>query len=429
MKRSIRAEIEDLALHFERAFPTRLEAPRTVGREAEYPVVTADGVAADMAQLWPLLLEGGDLHPKFDSVNSALIVGLEGSDYSYALEVGRGTIEISSRPCPHLYELQDIHRSALCRLVDAAAQLEWRVLGYGMQPLSPLEPTLLSPKQRYQALFKIMGADWLWYTVTAAEQLHVDVARPEALRLLNFGLLMAPVIVAFCGNSPLYAGKESAFCSAREGILTQQSRYANRHGMPARPYADFADFVEQISQLPFLLRREGAYLLPDGRPFTEVLQDEGADFDAFLLHDHYIWHSARLRVAHATLELRPACQQPPAEQMAAAALYLGLIEAVDPIEALIESSCGEDPWPTLHAYHCRAVVDGLAAEEPAPDFLVRILHFSQEALVRRGYGEEELLAPLWQRLHTRQNPAQQALQRYHEAGVKSMIESLTFVET
>jgi gamma-glutamylcysteine synthetase len=425
MEWAVQAEIEELALRFERAFPARLDSTRTIGREAEYPVITAEGTAATMDQIWPLLLAGCDLHPKFDAVNPALIVALEGTDYSYALEVGRGTIEISSRPCTHLFELEEIHQAALRRLVDAADQLQWRVLGYGMQPVSPPEYGLLSPKQRYQALFTIMGDEWLWYTVTAAEQLHVDVARPEAVRLLNFGLSMAPVIVALCGNSPIYAGKESGFCTAREGILTQQSDYAARHGMPGRPYTGFIDLVAQLSQLPFILRREGAYLLPDGRPFVEVLHAQEADFDAFLLHDHYIWHSARLRVAHATLELRPACQQPPGEQMAAAALYLGLIEAVDPIEEMIESVSESRGWEVMQAYHRRALVEGLAAHEPAPEFLAKILHFSQDALQRRGYGEEQLLAPLWQRLHARENPAQQALRRYREAGIAALINSVT----
>src|SRR5690606_3396238 len=138
---------------------------------------------------------------------------------SYALEVGRGTLEINTRPCQHLLELQHVHQVALARLVEVANQLDWRVLGYGIHPLSPPSLGLLSPKQRYAALQKIMGNDWLWYTVTAADQLHVDVARPELVRLLNFGLMMAPVVVALCGNSPIYAGQESGFCSAREAVV------------------------------------------------------------------------------------------------------------------------------------------------------------------------------------------------------------------
>jgi gamma-glutamylcysteine synthetase len=426
MAQTIRLSIEELAARFERAFPAQLETPRTVGREAEYPLVTHDGAAVDLTPIWALLLADGGLEPKFDGVNPELIVGLEGIDYGYALEVGRSTIEIYTRPCPHLLELQDVHNAALGRLIAAAESLGWRVLGYGIQPLTPPSTALMSPKQRYQAMLEIMGEDWLWYTVSASEQLHVDVARPEMIRLLNLGLLMTPAIIAFCGNSPIYAGQVSDFCSAREGMVTQRGQYANRHGMPDRPYRDLADFVERLAQLPYLLRREGAYLLPDGRPFVDVLADEGVDFESFLLHDHYVWHSARLRVAHATLEMRPACQQPPHEEMAAAALYLGIVEAADQIEPYLHANLGKQSWDALKHYHAEAMRYGLAAPQPLPDFLATMLGFAEDALRRRNYGEEILLQPLWDRLNAKENPAQRAKKIFARAGMDGIVESFAF---
>ena len=144
--------------------------------------------------------------------------------------------------------------------------------------------------------------------------------------------------------------------------------------------------------MPALLYREGERLLPDGRPFAEVLRADygmggsgGAAlspdcFEAFLLHDHYIWHSARLRTAYGTVELRPACQQPPQELMAATALYLGLVEGREQITDYLQTAlapAGEergnpDPmsasWSRLREYHYEAVRAGLAAPEPVPGF-------------------------------------------------------------
>ncbi|MEZ4613516.1 MAG: glutamate-cysteine ligase family protein [Caldilineaceae bacterium] len=67
------------------------------------------------------------------------------------------------------------------------------------------------------SLYRAMGRQWLWYTVTASDQVQIDVARPEMVDLLNFGNLMTPVIIALCGNSPVFGGKPSPYCSAREG--------------------------------------------------------------------------------------------------------------------------------------------------------------------------------------------------------------------
>ena len=342
MESSLHNAYESLAARFAAHFPPRLQGPRTVGREAEFPVVDQAGRAADIDQLWPLLLKNedaaesskrGSLSPlsstlsplkvKRDAVNTDLIVGLDGASYSYALEVGKGTIELNVGPCATLFELESTFRTALERLVRAAAQLGWRVLGYGVQPLSPPTRALLSPKQRYSTLADIMGADWIWYTVTASDQAHVDVSRDEAVSVLNFGNLMAPVIVALCANSPVVAGELTDDCSGREGRMID-APYGQRHGMIARPYADLTDFVARLSRLPSLLRREGELLLPDGRPFADVLRadygtarSEGAALsphssshspgclDAFLLHDHYIWHNARLRTAYGYRRVAP----------------------------------------------------------------------------------------------------------------------------
>ena len=445
-----------LADRFAAHFPPRLQGPRTVGREAEFPVVDQTGHAADINRLWPLLLgneaaaengKRGSLSPlkvKRDAVNTDLIVGLDGAAYSYALEVGKGTIELNVGPYDTLFELDSAFSTALARLVRAAGQLGWRVLGYGVQPLSPPTRDLLSPKQRYHALADIMGADWIWYTVTASDQTHVDVSRDEAVDMLNFGNLIAPVVVALCANSPVAAGALTGDCSGREGRMIN-ARYGERHGMIARPYTDLTDFVSSLSRMHSLLRRDGERLLPDGRLFSDVLRaDYGAAssewalsasaLDAFLLHDHYIWHSARLRTAYATVELRPACQQPPYELMAATALYLGLVEGreelTDYIQTALAPTDGErvspvplsECWPRMRQYHEQVVRAGLAAPEPAPGFLAEILGLAAAALARRGHGEEAMLAPLWQRLERRENPAQRLRRVFVEAGLEGLIE-------
>lgn len=467
MEPSLQRAYEALADRFAAHFPQRLDGPRTVGREAEFPVVDQAGRAADVDRLWPLLLGNEDtaekdkrdslsphssslspLKVKRDAVNTDLIVGLDGAAYSYALEVGKGTIELNVGPYATLFELEIAFRSAVERLVRAAAKLGWRVLGYGVQPLSPPTRDLLSPKQRYHALADIMGADWIWYTVTASDQTHVDISRDEAVSMLNFGSLIAPVVVALCANSPLAAGALTGDCSGREGRMIT-ARYGERHGMISRPYADLTDFVARLSRMPALLRREGERLLPDGRLFSDVLRadygkarseergesSEGwvltaGSFDAFLLHDHYIWHSARVRTAYGTVELRPACQQPPHELMAATALYLGLVEgheeiveyiqnALAPVEERTLAGC----WPRMQQYHHQAVRAGLAAPEPAPGFLAEVLTLAAAALARRGYGEEEMLAPLWQRLEQRKNPAQRVQRVFAEMGLEGLIKS------
>lgn len=418
----------ELAALFTAAFPARRTGPRTVGREAEYPVVNARGEAVDARRLWNVLLEAGDLTPEYGSRSPGapeFIVGLRGYDYGYALEVGLGTIEINSRPCRHLLEVQGIMVQAVQRLVRAAARFNWRVLGYGIQPMSPPSIGLMSPKQRYLSLYRAMGEAWLWYTVTASDQLHVAIGQDEMVMMLNYGSLVTPVIIALCGNSPIYAGRRSPFCSAREGVMAEIRANEHRHGMLAQPVRDMVDFVATMARPTHLIMREGGQVIPSVRPFAEHLLEHGVDYEAFLFHEHYIWNSARLRAAYGTLELRPACQQPWSEHMAVAALELGLVEAQPAAEAFMRAVLGETYWQRMHVYHQQAIRFGLAAPQPAPDFLITLVQLAEQALIARRFGEEILLAPIWSRLERGENPAQRMRTIFQADGMAGLVAQAT----
>ncbi len=414
----------ELAERFAAGFPVQRPAVRTVGREAEFPIVSTTGQAIDARRLWQSLLVDGTLEPEYGAGANEqrnFIVGLKGPDYSYALEVGLGTVEISTRPCRTLFEIDELMDEAMARLVSAAAQASWRVLGYGIQPVSPPSLRIMSPKQRYLSLYRAMGDPWLWYTVTASDQLHVAIGRDEMVEMLNYGSLVTPIIIALCGNSPIYAGKESRYCSAREGVMAAIRANEHRHGMLARPMASLADFVESISQSTYLIVDAGGQIVPSSQPFTRYLAEHGADYPAFLYHEHYVWNSARLRAAYGTLEIRPACQQPWSETMAVSALNLGLIEAMPEICMLIRTELGDSYWTAMQTYHQQAIRFGLDAPQPGSDLLARVLALAEAALARRGFGEQELLAPLWRRLDRRQNPAQRARVVFRHDGMIGML--------
>lgn len=417
--------VAELASAYEARFPEQIVRPRIVGREAEFPVVDASGQAADVRRLWDSLIRQGDFVEKTDPGNPNLIVALQGEDFSYALEVGLGTVEVNTRPSQDLFDIERIMHDAVGPLVRASLQLGWRILAYGIQPVS--EPTLrmMSPKQRYQSLYRAMGNEWLWYTVTAADQVQIDITRQEAVDMLNFGNLMAPVIIALCANSPVYGGKLSAFCSGREGEMALIHANEHRHGMPATPFSSIRDYVARSAQVQHLILRSDGEVIPSSRPFEEYLREHGADLEQFLFHEHYIWNSARLRVAYGTLEVRPACQQPWDSQMAAAALGLGLVEAAQAIVAYVDESLGSAYWSIMRDYHRRAIARGLLASEPAPDFLHTIVGMAEHALRQREMGEEGFLVPIWDRLHRRANPARRLRRVYRTDGLQGVIAATT----
>jgi gamma-glutamylcysteine synthetase len=428
------ALVESIAQRFLSSFPERIDGARTVGRELEFPLVAADGSAADLRRLWDLILAQGGMKPKYDT-GSGLLVEAAGADYGYTIEVGVGTVELNTRPCRSLFEIDAIARQGVERLVRVASAYGWRLLGYGIQPVTPPSLALMTPKQRYQSLYRAMGASWLWYTITAADQVHWAIRRDEVIPVLNFGNLMAPVIIALCANSPVHAGALSPYCSAREAqhVLIHANEF--RHGMPQRPYADAEEFVRRLARATHLIRRSDGLVVPEARPFSaslgELARDADAAYDAFLFHEHYIWNSARARAAYGTIELRPACQQPWHEQMAAAALSIGLLEAREEIEEWLGDTVGaggsiytEEAWDRMRLWHRQVIRDGLRAPQPAADLLPALVQMAEGGLARRGFGEERLLAPLFDRLERNENPAQRARRIFRTDGMDALIASL-----
>lgn len=416
--------ISELARTFNERFPDVAPRWRTVGREAEHPIVWPDGSAADASLLWEGLAKGWKHEVKREG---DLIVGLESPDLSYAAEVGKGTIEIITGPRNDLHALRALHEEAMGRLMEVTRAAGILVLGYGIQPFTPASPELMTPKQRYGVLLEALGDVWLWFCLTASDQVHASVVREEWLAQTNVCNLLAPVTVALCANSPIYGGGDSGFCSAREARMGEIHADTFRHGMPARPVHSAEDFVAQNARLDHIMRRENGVNLVGSGTFLDWLETHGPNFDDYLLHEHYIWNSARPRSNHATVELRAACQQPQGEHMAAAALGFSMVQAGGRIAARLERTLGAQAWSAMRAWHHQAVRVGLAAEEPVPGLLQGILDDCTAGLQERGLGEEVYLQPLYARLRERRNPAQKARAAFLQGGVAALIRSTRFV--
>ena len=417
--------VQRLAERFLGRFPAEAPALRTIGHEAEYPVVHPDGRAADIAVLFPRLKERRPtLRPKFEG---DLLVSLSDASVEYCAEVGRGTIEVITGPHRTLDEADAALRAARGPLEDACAAEGLRLLGYGIQPLTPGTPALMTPKQRYGVLLDVLGPTWLWFTPTASDQVHAAIGRAEVVPVTNLVHLLTPVLLAFCANSPIYEGAPSGFLSSREATMGQIHAGTARHGVPHAPDASPLDYVGRLCAHPLLMvKRDGQMVPQDGRPFSAHVEARGGEdptvLDDFLTHEHYVWNSARPRSAHGTLEIRPCCQQPLHEPLAAVTLGASMVMAAPALARLVERTFGDAAWAALSAWHPQAMAQGLAAPEPAPGFLAAVLDCCAEALAARGFGEDTHLEPLRHRLATRLNPAQRALQAHAAGGMAALVD-------
>jgi gamma-glutamylcysteine synthetase len=412
-----------LASEFTRRWPDRDGAWRRIGREGEYPLVHADGTAGDIAALWSHLAE---LVPGRLQREGDLITALVCDDVTFSSEVGKGTIEVIVGPEDDLHGIRARHEAAVRSVVTAAAREGLTLLGYGVQPLSVASPEIMTPKRRYGVLHQVIGDAWLWFALTASDQVHVDVTREETFAVNDLANLLSPAVVALCGNSSVLEGRVSGVCSARESHMGTIQAQGHRHGMTEGPCPDAAQWIGRTMDLTYLMHVSNGINHRVGAPFGAWLSDqsslgEQAAFEAWLHHEHYIWNSARPRTAHGTVELRAACQQPWSGHMATSALSLGMVQGWREIAGWLFELWGDDAWNVLRAWHGATVEHGLAAPEPADGFLDGLLGRCEEALVGRGRGEEVYLAPLRRRLSRRSNPAMDAQQAFESGGIQALI--------
>lgn len=430
---AVRDALEDLTRRFAAGFPATAPPLRTVGREAEFPLVGPDGRAADASRLWPLLLKEGGCKPVHDrgTDGSEFVIGAEWDAWSCVAEVGRGTVEVSVGPRPTLHDLSRDMEEALQRLGEAARQAGCRLLGFGIQPRTPALPGLLTPKRRYAALLKTIGPQWLKFCITAGDQLQVDMGRDDLVRNMNLINAVSGAIIALTANSSVYGGRPGSFASGREGLTDGMVGEPYRHGSSPRPYGNLEEYVEFLAGLRCLCLPdgEGGYRTV-GTSFAEYLgrgrPDPDAAYQDFLFHEHYVWPSARPRARIGTLEVRPACQQPTGSAWVPSALALGLIEAADGVEDFLETSLGKGRWGDLLRYRQRAVRRGLSAPEPVPRLLETLMELARDGLRRRGRGEESLLDPAWGRLERCQEPAARARDVFERGGIGALLREVSF---
>ncbi len=421
-----------IASRMRAAFPEHHKRPGTVGRESEFPIVWSDGTSGDILHLWPYLAENG---PKLQEKREAsgLLVELRGDDALYVAEVGRGTVEIVVGPHGNLHETYDVHMRARDRLQRAVEASGQRLLGYGIQPRTAPCAPIMTPKQRYDVIHDALGPPWLWFTVTASDQVHLAVDRADALEASRVCHLLTPVLVAICANSSIGGAADLGVASGREARMGEIHSEFGRHGLPTWPDGTWADLVARYARQLWLVRtRNGVYSKASGSfdDFLESLplpQDAGptamdAVFEDFLMHEHYIWNSARPRSAHGTIEVRAACQQPLSESMTAAAMGIAMASGARSIGQWLDAELGPDAWQKMKRWHHAVVRDGLAAPAPLPDLIPRALEHMEAALKQRGAGEEVYLRPAWERVQAGQNPADRARAAFRAGGVSALVD-------
>lgn len=442
--------------------------PRRIGSELKFPVVRDDGSAIGPSQtdaLWGYLLTKG-WSPLSDPVSGRTVGATkpgEMNEHRASCETGFCKVEFSLAHTESLAALA-VEIDGLRKLIAEFDRRAGTVfLGFGLQPLTPPGKHLLMQKSRnlfWDRLFggnehipPGSGTDVHLFTISASNQVHVDVRMDEAVDAVNVFNGLAGAQVALTANSNIWKGGIDPEYKCLGEMFWEwwlKEAHLGRYGVPLRPFRDLEDYFGEILKFPpVYVRRKGVPVaLPHCRTFSDFFtcddarcsrkgdaerecgttaDGEGVKVDAEYgdldQHFTFFWHSARLS-RYYTLENRINDQQPPGEMLCIPALTLGVMENLKKAVDLVESY----QWQVLREMRVQAArygldarVDGVEAREMAR----AMIGIAEEGLSARGLGEEVHLEPLRRRLEGDFCPADKAAAVFREQGLKGFVETFS----
>lgn len=305
-----------------------------IGLESEKLVLDAkSGEAASYSQIREMLARLEGVAGWQGIYDDESLVGLQGKRSSVTLEPG-GQLELSGRLCCDMHcNRRDLQRYVQ-QISELAPELGLCILGFGIQPFTPLNKIDWLPKKRYA----IMGPYMLktgdmgqrMMKQTAGTQVNLDyLDEADCVRKLRLLQWLSPVFYALFANSPLLDGVDSGFLTVRGEVWSRTDN--DRCGLiPAfmSQGGRLDDYVDYALATPLYFLQRGERLIDmTDKPvtFSEFL-DRGAQGETALLGDwdlhlSTLFPEVRLRPQ---LELRTPDSLPPDLALAVAALVKGL---------------------------------------------------------------------------------------------------------
>ena len=384
---------------------------RKIGLEKEYPVVDANSYQAGDARKLFKLLQNMGWEPVFDDFYSDEVIGVKKDGVEITTDAGWCTLEIIMPPEKSIGAAVQRIREIEQLVVNLCKSQGILVLGYGIQPITMPASDLWIKKRRHKIIKRGLSVGVDIVTITAAEQVHIDINRAEIVDATNvFNALSGPIILLF-SNSPFWGGRldDKSRLAVREDAWAFAGE--QKAGIPPRCFADIEELVKYISSLEFSIARKGRdYLVPK----TSFIEWAGRDNwrEQWKFHEASVWWDARPRTIYGTIEVRQACSSK--DSGCLPALVKGLIENLNQARQLIKELSWEE-WHRLKSCAIFGLDDDVL--QRATQAMLEISH----AGLKKS-NEENWLDPLWERLKNNTNPAKDAIRLLQSGGLKALIE-------
>ena len=376
--------------------------------------------------------------PIYDD-NQETIIALKRGKEAITLEPG-GQIELSGAPLDNIHETCEETTNHLKELKKIGNELNFILLGMGVEPKLALDDFPWMPKQRYEIMKKYMikvgnlGHHMMKRTCT--NQVNIDYSSEEDM-VDKFRLMLnlESIATAMFSNSPFDQGKISKYKSLRSHFWHQTD--FNRTGLLPFVFEkgfSFEKYTDYALNVPmYFINRNHKYMDMTKYTFREYLDENFRDQEDEMLlkdwEDHLTTLFPQVRLKQ-YLEIRSMdacnwdliCSQP--------AFWIGILyddEIIDKIKEITESWTQED-----REYLNKIVIkDGLQTkfkEKKLISFAQEFFELSKKGLKQRNklskngeFDESIHIKDLEKNLENGFSPADCLINKYNSTWKQSVM--------
>ena len=376
--------------------------------------------------------EDGNIYSAKSSQNSDIL----SYDCSY------NNLELSFGKEDNLFEIQKRFDVYYRYLQEIFRLYNYTLTGMGVNPYRVYNKNEPIPNGRYRMLYHHLSSYPMYGNLpmyfhsypkfgmfSSASQVQLDANYNELPRILNVFSELEPIKAVLFSNSVLTGDHEEYIC-CRDIFWENSTHGINPHniGMYNQKFENVEEIVNYISTTSiYCVERDGKYINFSPILFSDYLKLDGIVGEYYengryrkILVQPSVYDIEYLRTFkfedityRGTIEFRSVCCQPISDSMVVAAFHLGIKNNLDKAEQILQND-----KVLLGNGYTTTELRKLLIKTEMPSFididglyrLARdVVDAASDGLKSRGKGEEILLAPLYERIDKRTNPARTML--------------------
>lgn len=426
--------------------PTINNQNNYIGVEIEMPIINLDkkpvnfeivhNITEKFIEHFDFLPVGVDEDGNIYSAKSSQNSDILSYDCSY------NNLELSFGKEDNLFEIQKRFDVYYRYLQEIFRLYNYTLTGMGVNPYRVYNKNEPIPNGRYRMLYHHLSSYPMYGNLpmyfhsypkfgmfSSASQVQLDANYNELPRIFNVFSELEPIKAVLFSNSVLTGDHEEYIC-CRDIFWENSTHGINPHniGMYNQKFENVEEIVNYISTTSiYCVERDGKYINFSPILFSDYLKLEGIVGEYYengryrkILVQPSVYDIEYLRTFkfedityRGTIEFRSVCCQPISDSMVVAAFHLGIKNNLDRTEQILQND-----KVLLGNGYTTTELRKLLIKTEMPSFididglykLARdVVDAASDGLRSRGKGEEILLAPLYERIDKRTNPARTML--------------------